>query len=320
MENTLFIGNGLNQCLSEGVPWGKLLEEIAYKKLYTSYNSKIEMPLEFERIVNEYLGKEMNLNLGDRSGIYDEVKQHIKSIIEKVQLSSTPCIHKEIPFDKADNIITTNYDTLLEDAFSGLVNNNISSNTKYLVKATSQSPQTKIYHAHGIKSNPKSICLGYEHYMGMVETLRNKLNSETGSSSKKDMRICRILKGIDKEEETWAEKFYTTNIAFIGFGLSDCESDIWWLLTHRAFLFYSNYNFIQESIKNKIVFYDIMDNKVNNKDEDWRIADIAKKNNKHELLKKLHVDVKLFDLNDGERYQDKYKLIFNEIAEGKCWV
>ncbi len=56
MKNYLLICNGLTKCLPSGIPWGNLLENIA-NQYGVSYNPDIAMPLEFERIVNEYLAK-----------------------------------------------------------------------------------------------------------------------------------------------------------------------------------------------------------------------------------------------------------------------
>lgn len=72
MQNCLVIGNGLNQCLPDGVSWGNLLEMVA-EEYHIEYNPDLPMPLEFERIVNEIL-KNRATPFGD---IYDEVKEKI---------------------------------------------------------------------------------------------------------------------------------------------------------------------------------------------------------------------------------------------------
>ena len=132
------------------------------------------------------------------------------------------------------------------------------------------------------------------------------------------MRICRILNGFDKPEDTWAEKFYTSNIAFVGFGLPECETDIWWLLTHRAYLYYTNYHGIRDKLQNRITFYDILDvtKKENSEEEARRVESIKKQERKHFLLRNMHVEVKTKSLSSGELYENKYREIFEEISGG----
>lgn len=306
MEKTLFIGNGLNRCLINGVPWAKLLEGTA-NGYGTSYYEDSEMPMEFERIINEYLQNSYQSNLGiDRKDIYITVKRNIANMVNGVRLDPV-CIHRKIPFSKVNNIITTNYDLLLEDAIGGVNKVVFNGNIKYLEKKTAVSNnELSIYHAHGVADYPDTICLGYEHYMGLVEHLRSGIN--TKHKKAKDINICEILNKTAKPGDTWGEKFYTSDVAIIGFGLPSCETDIWWLLTHRAYLFNTNYNQASKFLKNKIVYYEIVDGDIDPKIQ-----------YKHQLLKNLHVDVKLKLKSSDETFEMKYQEIFDEISNGSCW-
>lgn len=306
MENTLFIGNGLNRCLIGGVPWSQLLEDTA-TKYGTSYYKDSEMPMEFERIINEYLQNTYASNSGiDRKDIYVTIKKDIAKMVNGVSLDPV-CIHRRIPFDKVSSIITTNYDLLLEDALGSVNKTVFSHNIKYLEKQTAVSTnEISIYHAHGIADYPNTICLGYEHYMGLVERLRTSINTKQKTAS--DINICEVLTGKQKPQDTWEEKFYTSNIAMIGFGLPTCETDIWWLLTHRAYLFNTNYNHISKTLNNKIVYYEIIK------------GDIDEKNQyKHKLLENLHVMVKIKKMSSDDTYEMKYQEIFDEISNDSCW-
>ena len=307
MEKTIFIGNGLNRCLVNGVPWGKLLENTA--NFYnTSYYEDAEMPMEFERIINEYLQNTYQSFLGiDRKDIYLTVKRNISNMVNTVVLDPV-CIHRKIPFSKFDNVITTNYDLLLEAAIGNVNKVSFNRNIKYLEKRTaiSQDEKLSIYHAHGVADYPDTICLGYEHYMGLVEHLRDGIN--TKHKSAKDINICEILNKNANPEGTWGEKIYTSDVVIIGFGLPTCETDIWWLLTHRAYLFNTNYNNIRNVLKNKIVYYDIVDGEIDKKTK-----------YKHKLLKNLHVDVKLKIKSSDDTFEMKYQEIFDEINNGSCW-
>ena len=328
LENTLFIGNGLNRCLQHGFDWANLLKSIA-DNWEIDYYENDEMPMEFERIINEYLQK-VGINsilnassIRKKDDVYLEVK---KKIVEKIKdlKKDSNCILDHLPVNSIQNIITTNYDRLLEDAIGSEKIFPHTSNTKYLSTKTSTVNDGRIscFHAHGIIDNPNTICLGYEHYMGVVEHLRHNINSVDKNT--KNMHIYNILNKESKTpmENTWAEKFYTSNIAMIGFGLPSCEADIWWLLTHRAYLYNTNYNGIREYLTNTIVYYDIVPKKdpKQNDDQNYNLKKLDKTAYKHQLLKNLHVVVKPIYIEEGSSsYEEKYREIFDEIKKEKCW-
>lgn len=312
-ETTLFIGNGLNRTLTGGVEWSQLLKKIS-EKYHTDFYKNQDMPLEFERIINEYLQNSKNVFYEkDRKDIYKNIKSEIANIVMNADLDDD-CIHKSIPFDSVNNIITTNYDHLLEKAYVKtsiipLDNKNIS-NIKYLNERFAYSEDEKIsyFHAHGSMKYPNTICLGYEHYMGIVEHLRKSINS-----GKKKMRIIKILKGEDNPQNTWGEKFYTSNMAIVGFGLPSCETDIWWLLNHRAYLYNTNYDNIRSFLNNKIVYYEIVNDDFFDNDKDYNSIKY-----KHKLLENLHVDVKVKKLVKND-YKLKYQEILDEVKYGN-WL
>lgn len=303
METTLLIGNGLNQCLKGGVPWGNLLEYIA-KEFGVLVNKSIPMPLEFERLINTYL----SLNPQKAENIYDNVK---KIVAKRVSDASLPenAIHREIANLKVNAIITTNYDFLLEavytEDFIPDINDGVAGNsTKYLLKSIGNicvgEEHISFYHAHGCNTHPATICLGYEHYMGMVQRIRSEKNN-----------IQMALNEPSKAKNTWIERLYTNNVAIIGLGLYDCETDLWWLLTHRASLYYSDKSGAHSNIRNKIVYYDVIDDIKNDEEKN-------ENEKKHALLKGMHVEVQVFYLSQTKSgtYEEAYRQIFNSIKGG----
>lgn len=105
---TLLIGNGLNQCLKGGLPWGDLLQQIA-RNYGVAYRSDIPMPLEFERLINVHLQH----NPSDAADIYNRVKQDVANLV-KTAVFPEEAIHRELRNLKIDSLITTNYDLFLE--------------------------------------------------------------------------------------------------------------------------------------------------------------------------------------------------------------
>ena len=64
MDNCLLIGNGLNRTLKSSIAWSDLLEEIAVD-FCVEHVSDIPLPLEFERIVNDYLNTSEKKGCGE---------------------------------------------------------------------------------------------------------------------------------------------------------------------------------------------------------------------------------------------------------------
>jgi len=311
MDNCLFIGNGFNRCLEHSISWDNLLEKLA-ADLGVDYNQNIAMPLEYERIINACL----KANPEKSDSLYPEAKKKIAEKLLSIKLPED-AIHKKISRLNINAIITTNYDFLLEQIYNSQYKDQ-NSYKKYLGEKTYETQEGILfYHPHGMASHYQSICLGYEHYMGIVEKIRSDLN--TKENNKTDMmRIKQVLHGEKEKKNTWYERFYTSNIAIMGFGLTDCESDIWWLITHRASLYYKNYCEFRTKLKNNIVYYDIMndipDNKADN--ELRRKKTEAEQHNRHMLLLNEHVIVKEYYLSRyGGNYNDAYNDMINDLEK-----
>ena len=313
MDNCLLIGNGLNRCLDKGISWGDLLKTIAEDR-NVSYNPEISMPLEFERIINEYLIK--NQDIPKPLAVYSDVKKQIAQLMSKASLPEN-AIHFRLKELKPDAILTTNYDTLLELSFDNRYQYDGSTQKKYLFEKTASIDSTQFYHVHGIIGSPNSLCLGYEHYMGVVENLRSSINTKK-DRKEGNMLIKRVLRGEDKPQNTWGERFYTSNIAIIGLELHESESDLWWLITHRAYLYYSNYEQLRDVMKNEIVFYDTIDTRKGKTSEETekKKSRARTKMIRHQLLTEEHVTVKPYTI--GQKYGsyfEAYCAMFEDIKQ-----
>lgn len=333
IDNCLLIGNGLNRCLSVGnISWGNLLQKIA-DELNVDYYNDNPMPIEFERIINTYLAqKEPDDTLYK---FYTDIKYKIAEMIRNSTLPDN-AIHYNIP--KMKNIrlraiLTTNYDYLLEYAFDKKYRfeKNIEAHM-YIPESTYQVDGIEFYHIHGIMGDPKSICLGYNQYMSIVSCLKNAISRKTDNLGQ-SLFIRQVLSGGRQPTGAWPERFFYSNMAIVGFGLDQSEADIWWLLSYRAYLYYTNSWNMRELIKNRIVYYRIIDRRnsstvcTNNEN----IANVCKQRNPHDcwyitdeeltdeekrfnrLLRSEHVGVNLYVLRDGQTYEDAYRKILSDI-------
>lgn len=302
METALLIGNGLNRCLKNSISWGDLLKSIA-EDYSVEYNGNIPMPLEFECIINQCLKNRTEPS----DEIYKEVKEKIAQKLNDTKLPPN-AIHYEISSLPVDTLMTTNYDNLLEYVYDSEYSYRGKKANKYLFEATSAQKDISFYHIHGHADTPKTMCLGYEHYMGLVEKMRSEINAKEGGVAGK-MKIKEALLEPSKRQDTWYEKFYTDNIGIIGLGLYESEVDLWWLLTHRAYLYYSDYYGIKEFLKNKITYYDILNE--SNK------AEVEEKKKIHYMLKNSYVEVKAYTIKDYHGYEDAYRKILGSIKNGE---
>lgn len=299
MKSSLLIGNGLNNCLKNSISWRNLLEGIA-KEYGVEYNGNISMPLEFECIVNQILKHEKVPS----PQIYRTIKEKVAEIVKGVKLGED-CIHHRLLELPIDAIMTTNYDNLLEYIYnSGYKYSGDKKNT-YRFDPISIQKGVPFYHVHGFADVPKTICLGYEHYMGVVEKIRSEINTEENNKDG-HMKIVLALNDRSRLKNTWYERFYTDNISIVGLGLTESEVDLWWLITHRAYLFYSNYHDVRKKLTNRITYYDIVDTK----DE----VRFAQKKKIHYMLKNANVEVKTLKLEqDCNSYEEGYEMIFASI-------
>lgn len=297
MKNSLFIGNGLNRSIISDIEWGNLLKMIA-EEYGVVQNEKITFPLEFENIANQIL-KKKKLPSPD---IYDELKKKIIMQIEKATLPENAPHHRFTRL-KVDSIFTSNYDYLLEKSIDAKFDYEQfkveldSGNNRYNLKPHRIIEGKKIYHIHGELKKIQTICLGYEHYAGLLQKMRGALNKKNNNI----LCIHAALLDRNNTTKTWMEKFFTDNIDIVGFGLAQCEIDIWWLLTYRAYLFYSNKDGMKNLINNTITFHDVGIEP----DESMKYA-----------LENIHVQYqfhKIVDLEDSTQYYDAYMEIANEL-------
>lgn len=161
----------------------------------------------------------------------------------------------------------------------------------------------KIYHIHGDLRNARSICLGYENYAGTLQHLRSIIATKKGVQKERKPANILALENNDFKLDSWAKIFFTDDIHIIGLGLTQSEIHIWWLITYRAFLYYSNRFGAKSLISNTITYHDIstkqdtnMEYALNNFHIQYQFHKIAKNNSSDyynayiKIAEKLHKD------------------------------
>lgn len=192
----------------------------------------------------------------------------------------------------------------------------------YISSSTCDYNGVSYYHPHGVVCNPSTMCLGYTHYLRITSDLIKVLSLKKGNKNS-EMKILRHIRGNEPIDDHWGTKIYDSNCAFIGLGLTTCEIDLWWLLTHRASIIRQKIGGADTLVTNTIVYYDIINTQSRNiGDEqigDYILSIIQAEMNKgliedkHKLLESMGVVVKKVTIKDSTQYEEAYKEIFKDI-------
>jgi hypothetical protein len=246
-QKILLLGNGINNNTS-GFKWADLIRDLTRfvpKGIEIATNNK-PFPLLYEEIVIRAMER--------RSKQEQEIKQFITSRVSAIQPNE---IHGEIARNSFRTILTTNYDYNIEKAFEvdieTLKNLGIIKETRYSVFRHSRLGGTDIWHIHGESRIPSSIALGYDHYSGYLQHLRNYVVTGTGDSyESRHLKplIGRIRAG-QVLGDSWIDFFFDSDVYVLGLTLDFAEIHLWWLLTYRARCKYTK----RIPIHNKIVYF-----------------------------------------------------------------
>jgi SIR2-like domain len=224
----LLIGNDINNATAD-YSWSNLLKDlIAFAKLRDIPNMGGKpFPLLYEEIF---------LNSSRQHGIREKkLKNYLARQAARLQPN---VLHRQIMALEIQNILTTNYDLTLEivlnRAEKTVYNAAVKKESLYSLYRFHQCPDHRIWHIHGTLVNPSSITLGYEHYSGYLQQMRNYAVSTTRNSSQATSSLLQRLKQGQVTHESWMDFFFTHDVHILGINLDFVEIHLWWLLTFRA--------------------------------------------------------------------------------------
>lgn len=240
----ILVGNDINNIVPQ-YSWKDLLHEMIQfcnvKKLVKDTEFK-PFPLLYEEIFLR--------SLKDNHPNERELKEFISNKVSGIQ---TSVIHERIKKLPAKNILTTNYDFSLEGS-QPEKSNSIIEEKVYSVFRKYEVDQKNYWHIHGDCRIPNSINLGFEHYGGQLQQIRNYTATGTNYQSRKvaKLPLIRRLATGQLNDHCWIDLFFTKDIYIFGLSLDFVETDLWWLLTFRARQLYYRK---KVSIKNNIYYF-----------------------------------------------------------------
>jgi hypothetical protein len=294
----LLLGNGINR-LSGSVSWDDLIDELLVLSPGARKGEK-SFPLLYEEILAYYKG---------RTSFPGRTQREDTNLLEKISawtINNIP-VHPlhELIWQNYRTVLTTNYDYALEDGKRW--KNGSSRETRYSLhrkyNAIPGESSKTIWHIHGEADLPQTICLGYEHYAGSLQSMRAFLVA--GKRGKKTT-IENIYSRIEQlrtnssaaDYRSWMDYFFCDDIDIAALNLSESEIDLWWLLVFRARLLKNESYRITNHIRYFIKYCDNMDK-----------AEKAEKRDRHELLKALGVEVIAKNESSWEKF---YRGIFEQ--------
>lgn len=244
-DNVLLVGNGINNLTNEGSWFNLLHSMIGLCKVsgLVEINHDKPFPLLYEEIF-----------LKSKKIKEIELKRHIAKEVKNITENE---VHELIRKKQFNNIITTNYEYVIQGEQSSLepveINNQgIIKEVKYSIFRNNVINKTKIWHIHGECNVPNSITLGYEHYGGQLQKIRDYVVSGTHYNNKSNQKsLSSKLKYNNVMFESWLDLFFKKNIHIIGLKMDFVETDLWWVLTYRARFIKSR----KAKLRNKITYY-----------------------------------------------------------------
>lgn len=247
MGKVLLIGNDINN-VTNAYSWQNLITGLV-DKAGLGDDMDLEnkpFPMLYEEI---FLKSARALDTKERL-----LKEYIAHETAKMEVNA---LHGKILGLKAEHILTTNYDLLLERAAllprRACSNRGLVKEAKYSLFRYHEANDRKIWHIHGSETHPSSIALGYEHYGGYLQQMRNYVTvgtKTTYKSLKLDPLGKRLKKGIE-QHTSWIDSFFLDDIHIFGLNLDFVEMHLWWLLTYRSRLMLGT----QLDIRNRIFYY-----------------------------------------------------------------
>lgn len=222
---TLFVGNGVNYIDNTAISWNDLLKEISREDTKL-ISDELGMTLRYEYI--DAVAEERSIEI--KRAVAEKTQAKAREIVGR-----SKTIHAQIMGLPISTILTTNYDYSLElSADERFVPVQTTKERVYSFYRKQQVGEKRICHIHGECRYPNSVCLGFEHYAGMLEKMRSRLvkSTETPGSANK-FHLHDVLTGIEGADEAWYYDLFRNDVIFLGFGFDPSEEDIWWLITYR---------------------------------------------------------------------------------------
>lgn len=229
--HSLLVGNGINRiALQRG--WNEILRDLAM-----TFDGVDLMPHIESKPLSMFIEE-----LCARSSLPFQKAEHaVKLEFAKLLKHIEPVeAHKKI-CGQFNVIMTTNYDFTIEEAFVGPLHSPdfLAPESRYSLFRRHTAGGKEVWHVHGDVARPGSMVLGFDHYAGYLQKIRNYVTDSVEVKGHPHGRISSPVKnGIlefteNRKIYSWVDYFLRDHIHIVGLGLDFTEIDLWWLLLHK---------------------------------------------------------------------------------------
>ena len=229
--HSLILGNGINRvAMQRG--WSELLRELAIKFNGEDLIAYLEVkPLS---MFIEELCARSTLPFRKAEHI---IKVEFAGLLKQIQ----PVGAHERICRLFNVIMTTNYDFTIEEALAGPMHfpSFLAPESRYSLFRRHIADKKEIWHIHGDVGRPGSMLLGFDHYAGNLQKIRNYVTDSVEVKGAPWGRVGSPVKGGNLEFTenrtiySWIDYFLRDHLHIVGLGLDFTEIDLWWLLLHK---------------------------------------------------------------------------------------
>ncbi|HBN9632407.1 TPA: SIR2 family protein [Pseudomonas aeruginosa] len=230
MTHSLLLGNGINRVAKQR-QWTDILQELAIQfgadDLLPQINAK---PLSM--FIEELCARSSERFIKAERTVKIEFAKLLRQI-EPIEAHTRVCSLFKV-------ILTTNYDFTIEEAFAGVLHHRafLAPESRYSLFRRHRAADKDIWHIHGDIARPGSMLLGFDHYAGNLQKIRNYVTDGIDVKSV-HYRVSSPVKNgnldftINRQVYSWVDYFLRDHIHIVGLGMDFTEIDLWWLLLHK---------------------------------------------------------------------------------------
>lgn len=221
MKTAYLLGNGINRMPridDDRYEWGNLLLDLNQEFALNSILNIREKP--FPMVYDEIVSYSL------RNG--NQRERNIKTFIQdKIEIIQTNSRYDNLININGSEILTTNYDYLIEKSLNSNWQRNPINRLEYnySIYRFQQSSNSNIWHIHGEQADSRSLMLGFKHYMDYSSKVK----------ARAELFINGLRTNIEHNNPSWVDLFFTHNIKIIGLGMLFTEYSLWWLLAFRNY-------------------------------------------------------------------------------------
>lgn len=226
----LLLGNGINRAALQK-DWTQILCELA-----SQFQAEDLTMLFKDKPLSMFIEELCARSEGRFASSEHRVKVAFANLLE--QIVPIPAHNRICRLFKV--IMTTNYDFTIEEALAGPLYQStcLAPESRYNLFRRHTAAGIDVWHVHGDVARPSSMTLGFDHYAGALQKIRNYVTD--GIEIKKEPhKISSPVKNgmLDftayRSIYSWVDYFLRDHIHIVGLGMDFTEIDLWWLLLHK---------------------------------------------------------------------------------------